>query len=97
MLTVVAVPEHPLLPHLLRGYEKWEAEDFPAPSMRSGLSCSIMQNTLCFGMGSSVLQTVRDCAACVFAYFCNECRVSLQCNFNAHSLRIGSHTEQVLL
>lgn len=76
MLTGLSVPEYPLLPHVLRGYEKWEAENFPTPSVRSGLSCSIMQRIWGLGMSSYVPQTVRDCAACVFAFCFNGVRDS---------------------
>lgn len=71
VLTGVPVPTFPLLPHVLRGFERWEEERFPPPDIRSGLSSEQVQRIWGMGMATSLAQTVRDCAVCVFAFCFN--------------------------
>lgn len=87
VLTGVPVPAFPLLPHVLRVLERWEEDKFPPLDIRSGLSAEHVQRIWGMGMSASLLQTVRDCAVCVFAFCFNGLRDSSVMSIQAKDVR----------
>lgn len=75
-LTGIAVPAFPYLDIVIRAYRKWEEGTFPQASVRCGLSADILQRIWALGMSSDDRDTVRECAACVFAFCFNGLRES---------------------
>lgn len=71
LLTGRAVPEIPLVTHILRAFKTWEEDQFPQARVRCGIPSTIMQRIWGLGIESDDIRVVRDCTACVFAFCFN--------------------------
>jgi hypothetical protein len=91
MLIGTPVPPYPLLPHVLRAYQRWEEKRFPMLEVRLGVSASITQLVWTAGMCPDVvLSTVHDCTAVALA-FCLGLRESLVLSLQTTDVELTSH------
>ena len=70
------VPHYPFLDAVVRGYAKWEEQNYPKDRVRCGISAEVALRVWNMGMSTPVLATLRDCTAVVFAYCFNGLRES---------------------
>lgn len=76
-LTSEPVPAFPFISHVLRGYRRWEEEQFPKAEHRLGLPATIMQQVWFDGMAENAdARAVRDASMLVLSYCLNGLRES---------------------
>lgn len=94
LLTGTQVAKYPFLVHVLRAYERWEEENYPALATRCGIPATVVQAVWGLGMSTRTPSTLRDCALVVFAYCLNGLRDSSVISLLSANVNI-SGTEMV--
>ena len=76
LLTGTPVPPYPMMVHVLRGYRRWEEQNFPQQVVRCGIPASLLQRICHLGLTTDTQSLLRDSAMCVLSYVMNGLRES---------------------
>jgi len=84
----IEVPQYPFLQHVIRAYERWEEQNYPATEVRCGISATMIQAIWGLGMSTSSPSILRDCAMTLLSYCFNGLRESSVVSLQAQNVTV---------